>query len=69
MKINNLPGEFGFKMLYQLDNLEWVLSSSYYLTLEEAKKQAKLMLATDVKWPVETWDNGSVYNPDPSELE
>lgn len=38
MKINNVPGEFGFKALFRNGSHEfgWRLTDSYFLTFDEA---------------------------------
>jgi len=64
MRIANTDGEWGFKALGRINaQMGWELSSWYYLSLEEAKKWSP-----EVKWPVEVFENGSVYIPDESEL-
>jgi len=72
MKVNKLPGEFGFKALFPplLDseiNLphEFVLSVGYYFTLEDAQA----MGGKYTKWPCEVWEDGSIYCPTLEELE
>lgn len=81
MKIDKVPGEFAFKCLFKLQYTEvgndrhtpdrlithsgWSLSSEYYLNIEEAKKaHGNLVL-----WPIEIYEDGSIYIPSKEELE
>lgn len=75
MKINNVPGEFGFRALVRVSgesyfdkdapSKEYSLSKYYFLDIADAQANC----GNDCKWPVEVLDNGSVYIPDTSELE
>jgi len=62
MKIKGLPGEFGFRALFcDYSASKWKLSDSFYFykpVLPDCK----------VKWPVEVFDDGSVYIPSLEEL-
>ena len=71
MKIKGQPGEFAFKALVYgyRGNLgtatSWQLTDGYFLSLDEAEKQ----YGSNCKWPVEVYDNGTVYVADVSEYE
>lgn len=76
-------GEFGAAALYRLIPKDvpvggWLLTKKYYLSREEA--EAELMPrdvetgkpvedVVEIKWPVQVWEDGMVYIPDPSELQ
>lgn len=69
MKIKGLPGEFAFKALTSLPKhnpTEWRLSLDYFFSLEDAIVAAD---GAEVKWPVEVYENGSIYIPSQEELE
>lgn len=65
MKISKVPGEFGFKALFQLTS-GWVLSEQYFFSLEDAKCTCPSTM--NIKWPVEVYENGSIYIPTEDEL-
>ena len=77
MRIKGLSGEFAFQALIKCQNtsiqsmntdgwaVEYSLSKTYFKTKEEAIS----MYGQKVIWPVEVYDDGSVYIPDISELE
>lgn len=66
MKINTLPGDFLFKGLIKINNTnKWILTEEYFLSAEDMKKS--LTGTAEIKWPVEVYDDGSIYVPDPSE--
>ena len=70
-------GDFASKALirYQInqgtDVLGWELSREYFFSLEEAtlsaNRMAGLGFITDVKWPVEVYDDSLIYVPAPEE--
>lgn len=75
MKIKGLPGEFAFRALIQdyirsgdsmyLDG--WKLTDKYYFTKQEVVTE--LSRSNDYfKWPVEVYEDGSVYIPSEEEL-
>lgn len=63
MKINGLPGEFAFKALIRREGpyTSWEATPEYYF-------EQPHIIGYVVKWPVEVWDNGSVYIPNENEL-
>lgn len=68
MKIESIPGEFGFKALYN-DQGAWLLTDSYFLKLEDAEKFFSDRVPAKFVWPVEEdVYSGCVYIPDPDEL-
>lgn len=75
MKINGIPGEFAFKALFKnywitgSTNMQdgWRLSEAFYFSEEDVKSEAKRQKGS-YKWPVEVYDDGSVYCPDESEV-
>lgn len=70
MKINTLPGEFGFRaLIYNSFLKSWQLSETYYFTEDEVKQYVMHFEPTDgkYKWPVEVWENGSIYISDQEE--
>ena len=60
MKIKGLLGEFAFKALYK-----GVLSERYFKTFIEAQNA----FDETVIWPIEVYDNGTVYIPAQEELQ
>ena len=68
MKIGNVPGEFGFRALVKED-AGWLFNPRVFFTAEEAKEWFDKFPGTLYKWPVEVYEDGSIYVPDPSELE
>ena len=69
MKINNVPGTFATKALYSSfhpNGFSWKLTEDYYFSLEEVKKH---FINFNIKWPVEVYDDGTVYIPDEKELD
>lgn len=75
MKISNVPGEFGWKALVYFSIPEGCRGSKGYRLTEEFFFSEEDVRDTyhdeqwRIKWPVEVMDNGTVYVPDPSELE
>lgn len=76
MKIKNVPGEVAFKALF-VNNLfigdslirdGWRLSRNYYFSEEEVKCDAN-RFKSSYKWPVEIWENGTIYIPSKEELQ
>lgn len=65
MKINSIPGEFGFRALYSMGHA-WALSSAYFFSYEDARQCYGSGFT--VKWPVEVNEMGAVYVPDEREL-
>lgn len=76
MKINGMPGEFGFRALVQSSweyfqqgiekNIEaWTLTQDYFLSKEDAEK---FLSPNKFKWPIEVYDNGTIYIPAEDEL-
>lgn len=65
MKIEGMAGEFAFKALFQLTS-GWVLSEQFFFSLEDAK--ATCPQTMNIKWPVEVYDNGTIYIPNEDEL-
>lgn len=61
MKIKGLPGEYSFKALFRTGN-GWELSNNYYF-------ENPLPEDEEIRWPVEVYEDGSVYCPAPEELE
>lgn len=64
------PGEFAFKALVSYPNpggpREWHLSLTYFFSREDAEKSAPSAM---IKWPVEEFEDGTVYIPSKEELE
>ncbi len=69
MKINNVPGEFAFKALYRSVTRGFILSDHFYFSEQEAINDLLTSSGLELKWPVEVYDDGSVYIPTPEELE
>lgn len=68
MKIDSIPGEFGFKALYN-DQGAWLLTDSYFLNKEAAEKFFADRVPAQFIWPVEEHpETGMVYIPDEDEL-
>ena len=73
MKIKGLPGEFGFKALIKglktetQNYLGWTLTESRYFSLDEIPEYKEKEYFA-VKWPVEVYEDGSVYIPHEDEL-
>ncbi len=68
MKINGLNGEFAFHCLKPSifeGSHYWVISDDYFFSKEEAQKHYGTL---DIKWPVQVYEDGSVYIPHESEL-
>lgn len=69
MKVGSIPGNLGFKALYN-DQGAWLLTDSYFFTHEEAEKFFTDRVPTKFVWPVEeNRELGTVYIPDPAEWE
>ncbi len=74
MKCNGIPGEFAFKALIAGlseeigKNQGWRLTEERFFSLEEVRRWYTLKYF-DIKWPVEVYEDGSIYIPDQSELE
>lgn len=69
MKINNVPGEFGFRALFYSEG-SWELTNYYFFTYEEAKKHFETWRPYRFVWPVEYDElNHCVYVPSKEELE
>lgn len=63
VRIPNVPGEFSFKALIHTSYTPttyagWRLSDHVFFSLEEAKEAFP---NSEIKWPVEVWEDGSVY--------
>lgn len=69
MKIDKVPGEFGFKAAFCIakEGLGWDLSKAYYFSYEEARKS--IGPGFIIKWPVEIDSDGFVYIPPEEELQ
>lgn len=68
MKISNIPGEFGFKALVKYEqDFTYMLDHRVFFTLDAVK--AAFGPNADIKWPVEVYEDGSVYVPAKEELE
>lgn len=61
MKIDRVPGEFFFKALFMRDG-GWELSNRYY-------SENPYPGSPGTKWPVEVYEDGSIYVPSEEELE
>lgn len=71
MKIENVPGEFGFRALIKWDSGIWGLSEGYFLNEDEVKAYIhhhEPEKSREFKFPVEVNDNGSIYVPHEDEL-
>lgn len=70
MKIENVPGEYGFKALIKWDSGIWGLTEGYFLNEKEVIDYIKHHedKSREFKWPVEVNDNGSIYCPAKEEL-
>ncbi len=73
MKVNTLPGEFGFRALVKpttvLGDYEdaWKLTAGFYFSLAEVQKNYGTEY-WQIKWPVEMQGDSIVYVPAPEEL-
>ncbi len=74
MKCNGIPGEFAFRALFlkpTFNNQEpyyypgWVVSENCYFSLKEAERSNPDF---KVKWPVEVYEDGSIYIPSEGEI-
>lgn len=66
MKIPNMPGEFAFPCLYlDPEYFGWELSKKFFFTFQEAQDTYRRFI---VKWPVEVYEDGSVYVPAEEEI-
>lgn len=66
MKIDRVPGELGFRALVRdQDKVGWLLSDTYFFDTEEL---IMLYPQTQFKWPVEVWEDGTIYIPSEEEL-
>lgn len=65
MQINGLKGEFAFKALFQLTS-GWILSEQWFFSLEDVKKSCPTTM--NIKWPVEVYEDGTIYIPSEEEL-
>lgn len=77
MKVENVPGQFGFHVAVRVKPIDdqksverkvWALVPGYYLTKEDVLTDFSDE-KFEVMWPVEVNDNGSIYIPDKSELQ
>lgn len=69
MRIEGIPGKYGFKALYNY-NGTWELTNHYFFTKEEVDAFFKTVLQHPYLWPVEAEQDGQyVYVPHPTELE
>lgn len=71
MRTENVPGEFGFRVLINRGH-GWTLHDKYFFTEEEVKawiaQLNPMPPKVEYKWPVEMQDGGIIYIPDPSEM-
>lgn len=68
MKINGMPGEYGFKGLVKVQGTQkWAISEHYYFSYEDMQKS--MVGPAEIKWPVEVNEFGGVYVPSKEELE
>lgn len=66
MKLPRVPGEFAFKALVQVTGMSgWYLSGLVFFTKEEAQGY---FARSNIKWPVEVYEDGTVYVPAEEEL-
>lgn len=77
MKIKGLPGEFAFHALIKGTGTNgyhslmwdgWKLSDEKFFTIDEIEV-LRTRYNTEIKWPVEVYDDGSIYIPSKEELE
>lgn len=68
MKIETIPGEFGFPAAYKYSG-HWEITDCVFFTIEEAMDYFTDKIHTDFKWPVEKQEGGIVYVPTKAELE
>ncbi len=58
-------GEFAFKALVKGTG-GWVPTEEFFFTLEEAEAATE---DYEIRWPIELYDDGTIYVPAPEELE
>lgn len=72
MKTDKVPGEFAFRALVLgycghpgTSVHSWQLTDGYFFELGEVKLEYPNL---PIKWPVEVWEDGTVYIPSEEEL-
>lgn len=67
MKIETIPGEFGFPAAYKWQG-HWEITDCVFFTKEEAEDYFSDRVQVDYKWPIEKQEGGIVYVPAKEEI-